>query len=243
MNYEQLVIKVARVVLVVLATIAFLAIIGVLVWLVFLWTKPTNTDYKSVLVVPPYESMASEWSSTLPAEGRKIETPQSVPPVFTETIELVDSLYQLVGREEPKFSEKVELGTYYSSLVEPFEVLHTQNKLAIDFLIELKSYAQSMTKDELLKRVADVEERTQTIVDSTFEFRDRYLANLQVALTTADELSDKNLSNRMVTSSFVLQILCICLVVFVVSAICLFGFRLSSQKQGRLEATHTGRTK
>ena len=238
-NYVELVLKVARVVLVLLATVAFVSIIGALIWLVFLWTKPTSADYKSILVVPPYEPIASEWLPRLSTEARKVETAARLPPVFIETLEIVDSLYQLVGREEPKFSEHEEIANYYSSLVEPFGVLGTQNNVTIDFLIELKSYARSMTNDELLKRIADVEERTQTILDSIFEFRDQYVTNLRVALATADELTDKNLSHRMVTSSFVLQVLCVCLVAFVGSAICLFGFQLATQKQGHIASTVT----
>lgn len=231
-NYEQLLLKVARVVLVLLATCSFIVVVGVLVWLTFSWIKPIGESYKDSMLVPVYESIGSAWSST-PSEEQTSESADSkLPPVFDDILETVDSLYQLVGREEPKFSEKKDVKKFYAILVEPFHSFDQRESFAIDFLIELRSYTQSMAKDELLKRIADVEVRTTTIEDSIFQFQDDYLENLRRALDTVAEQSTTLSWNRMVTSTLALQVLSVCLTAFVVATMCLLGFHVVAQRQG-----------
>ena len=230
--YENFILKVARIVLALLATLTFIATIGAVVWLAFFWIVPVTVNYKNTMVVPPYETIGSNWTSTPLAEGTREATNKKLPPVLDETVEIVDSLYQLVGREERKFSENEDVQEFYTTLVEPFGVFDRSETFTTEFLIELKWYAQSMAKDELLKRIADVEVRTTAIVDSIFQFRDKYITNLHDALATAEARSATHISNRMMTSFVVLQILSICMLAFVVSAICLLGFHIATRKHG-----------
>lgn len=230
-DYEVLVLKVARVVLIVLASISFLAIPVTLVWLGISFTKPTEINYKHILYVPSYETMNlnSRPRSAARTEGAKAT---KLPPIMNETIETIDSLYQLVGREEQKFSETYDLHQFYTSLVEPFAKFEKPNYYDIDYLLELKLYTESMSQDELLKRIADVDARTAAIVDSIFKFRDEYLINLEGALATVESRSSAQGWNRMVTSLLVLQVLSVCITAFVVSAVCLLGFHLGLKRQG-----------
>ncbi len=234
-DYEVLVLKVARVVLILLATISFLAIPGTLVWLGISLTKPAEMNYKHVLYVPPYESIDSTWRprSSVSAEDAR-ET--KLPPIVYETIETIDSLYQLVGREEEKFSESYDLQQFYTSLMAPFAKFEEPNYYDVDFLFELKLFTESMVRDELLKRMADVDARTAAIVDLTYKFRDEYLINLDGALATVESTSTAHGWTRMVTSLLVLQALSVCITVFVVSAVCLLGFRVGLNRPGHSAA-------
>ncbi|MYD44814.1 MAG: hypothetical protein F4W92_00455 [Gammaproteobacteria bacterium] len=237
-DYEAFVLKVARVVLVALASISFLAIPIALVWLGFTMAKPTGIDYKHNLYVPTYESIDASWR---PSAGVRTEdlNAAKIPPVMNETIETIDSLYQLVGREEQKFSETHDLQQFHTALIEPFAKFEDPNTYDIDFLIELKQYAESMVQDELLKRIADVNARTTAIVDSIFKFRDKYLINLDGALATVESRSTEHGWNRMVTSLLVLQVLSVCITLFVVSAVCLLGFRVGLNHEGRAAVPST----
>ena len=239
-GYEVLVLKVARVVFIALATVSFLAIPGALVWLGFTLTKPEEINYKHILLVPSYESIDASWRP--PSGVRTGSDARELPPIMNQTIETIDSLYQLVGREEQKFSETHDLQQFYNTLIEPFEEFEKPNYYDFDFLLELKLYTESMVQDELLKRIADVDVRTTAIVDSIFKFRDEYLINLEGALAIVESRSTANGWNRMVTSLLVLQVLSVCITVFVVSAVCLLGFHLGMKRQGQ-EATPFNVTK
>lgn len=238
-DYEVLVLKVARVVLIVLATVTFLTIVGALVWIAVMWIKPDNTNYKNIMYVPSYESIESAWSSSSSAEGVTAAIDTKIPPVLNETVETIDSLYQLVGREEQKFSEIIDLADLHTHLVDPFVVFDQPNNYAVDFLIELEKYAQAMAADELLKRIADVNARTETIVDSITEFRDDYVINLEGALATVEARSSTHWLNRMVSSLVVLQVLSACITAFVVSTICLLGFHIAMRRQDLLSKLTT----
>lgn len=226
--YERLLIIVARFALVVLSTISLLAITGTLVWIVFAWINLASTSYQDVMKVPTYETIDSTWKSIPQEEANRKSSELKVPPIYYDSIEIIDSLYQLVGREEPKFSEQENSYEFYARLVQPFGGFDQREstKYTTDFLIEFKSFTQSMTKDELLKRIANVEDRTTLIVDSIFQFRDAYIENLRVALAKLAEQSATQGWNRSVTSSLTMQVLIVCVVAFVVSSICLLGFQV-----------------
>lgn len=229
-DYESLVLKVARVVLVVLATISFLAIPVVLVWLGTTLTKSEEANYKHALYVPTYESIDATWRPSSGMRAGDVNT-LKLPPVMDETIETIDSLYQLVGREEQKFSESYDLQQFYASLIEPFAKFEEPNYYDIDFLLELKRFTESMAQDELLKRITDVDVRTAAIVESTFKFRDEYLINLNGALATLESGATAHGRNRIVTYLLVLQILSVCITSFVVSTVCLLGFHVGLKRQ------------
>lgn len=231
-NYEQLVLRVARIALVLLATASFLVVIGAFAWLAYLWIKPIGVGYKDTMVVPEYESIDSTWRSTLPRQETSELTDVKFPPVFDDILASVDQLYQLVGRNEEKFSEREGLGELYTTLIEPFGNFDQPKSYTTDFLLELKFYSDAMVKDELLKRIADVDERTTTIVNSIFRFRNEYIENLHGALDSVAERSSSNKWNRMVTSILALQVVSICITAFVVSTICLLGFHVVSQRAG-----------
>ena len=231
-NYEQLVLKVARVMLILLATASFFVVFGALVWLAFLWIKPIGVDYKDTMAVPEYESIDSAWRSNLPNQETSEVSDVKFPPVFEDILETVDSLYQLVGRDEKKFSDREGLEEFYATLIEPFGIFDQPNRYTTDFLLELKFYTDAMVKDELLKRIADVDERTTSIVDSIVRFRNDYIDNLRDALDSIEERSSSNRWNRMVTSILALQVLSICITAFVISTICLLGFHVVSQRDG-----------
>lgn len=239
-GYEVLVLKVARVVLIVLASISFLAIPVAIVWLGITLTKPAEINYKHVLYVPTYESIDLTWRPrTAVRTEEAIAT--KLPPIMNDTVESIDSLYQLVGRVEQKFSETYDLLQFYNSLIEPFAKFQKPNYYDIDFLLELKHYAATMSQDELLKRIADVDTRTTAIVDSIFKFRDEYLINLDGALATVESRSTTQGWNRMVTSFLVLQVLSVSITAFVVSAMCLLGFHVGLKRQD-VAATPTNLT-
>ena len=227
-NYEVFVLKVARVMLLVIATITFLAIIGTIVWLAFTWIKPAGTKYRDLMSVPVYEPIQSEWQSTSESGGTKEAIHTILPPVMNETITTIDSLYQLVGRVEPKFSERDDLAQFYNALVAPFDHFEKPNSYATEFLLDLQLFVKSMSEDELLKRITNVEVRTARIVDSIFKFRDDYEANLREALATSADRSATDGWNKTVTSMVTLQVLSVCVTAFVVS---LLGFHLSMQRQ------------
>lgn len=233
-NYEVVVLKVARVVLLVIATITFLATIGIIAWLAFTWIKPAGTNYRDIMSVPVYEPIESAWQSTS-SSGRTDEVIQTkLPPVMNETIATIDSLYQLVGREEPKFSERDDLEQFYTELVAPFDDFEKPNSYATEFLLDLTRFVKSMTEDELLKRIVDVDMRTTTIVDTIFKFRDDYEINLRGALATSADRSATHGRNKTLTSMVTLQVLSVCVTVFVVSTVCLLGFHMSMQRQGQV---------
>ena len=238
-NYEVLVLRVARVVLVVLATLTFITIIVALIWITVMWIKPTNTNYKHIMNVPSYASIESEWNSSFSAEDANAAIVKKIPPVLAETVETLDSLYQLVGRKEQRFSETIDVTALHTHLVAPFSAFDQPDQYAVDFLIELEKYAHAMVEDELLKRIADVNVRTQTIMDSLTEFRDDYVINLEGALATMETRSSTHWLNRMVSSLVVLQVLSVCITAFVVSTVCLLGFHLAMQRQGLLSTLAT----
>lgn len=229
-NYEALVLKVARVVLIALATISFLAITGTLVWLVITWVKPVESNYKKNLNVPQYESIDAAWVSQS-VEATPETNGVEIPLVMNETVEVIDSLYQLVGREEQKFSEIVDLQEFYLRLVEPIAEFEPPDYYVVDYLFELSLYTRSMAKDELLKRIADVDVRTETIVEAMFKFRDEYVINLDGALATMEARASAHSTDRTLSSFLVLQVLVICVSAFLVSAICLLGFHIVMQRQ------------
>lgn len=229
-DYEGLVLKVARVVLVMLASISFLAIPVTLVWLGITLTKSEEANYKQVLYVPTYESIDATWRPSTGVRTADVKTVK-LPPVMDETIETIDSLYQLVGREEQKFSESYDLQQFYASLRAPFAKFEEPNYYDIDFLLELKQFTESMAQDELLKRITDVDVRTAAIIESIFKFRDEYLVNLDGALAIVESGATEHGWNRMVTYLLVLQILSVCITAFVVSTVCLLGFHIGLRRQ------------
>lgn len=236
-SYEELVLKVARVVLIMLATVSFLAIPGALVWLGFTMSKPAEMNYKHILLVPSYESIDATWR---PSSGVRTESNVTeLPPLMNQTVETIDSLYQLVGREEQKFSQTYDLQQFYTALIEPFTKFEQSNYYDFDFLLALKLFTESMAKDELLKRITDVDVRTTAIVDSIFKFRDQYLINLEGALAIVESRSTTDGWNRMVTSLLVLQVLSVCVTAFIVSAVCLLGFHLGLKRQGQVATPFT----
>ena len=239
-NYEAFLLKVARVVLIALATISFLAITATLVWLVITWLNPVESNYKKILYVPQYESIDAAWNSQS-SEGTLETTVVELPTTMNETVEVIDTLYQLVGREEQKFSEIVDLQEFYALLVEPIAEFEPPDYYVADYLFELSLYTRNMAKDELLKRIADVNVRTDTIVEAMFKFRDEYAINLDGALATMETRAAAHSSDRTISSFLVLQVLSACVTVFLVSAICLLGFHIVMQRQQRtITQTVTG---
>ena len=239
-DYEELVLRVARVVLIVLASVSFLAVPAVLVWLGFTLSKPAEMNYKQILYVPTFDSMDIRWNSS-PRVRRDSASTTKIPPVLLETIDTIDTLYQLVGRDEQKFSEMYDLQEFYLLLIEPFAEFDEPNTYDIDFLLELNGFTESMAQNELLKRIADADSRSTTIIETMLQFRDEYLINLDGALASIASQSSAHGWNRMVTSLLVLQTLSVCITIFVVSTVCLLGFHVGLKRRG-LESTPTTST-
>ncbi len=166
-----------------------------LLWAGFAAFQPTETAIRDNLKAPAYSELrsrllpvASESANSTPIDADQSSPVQDSPfearlRVVTETL---DKQYNLVGREEKKFSDSYSPQRLEALLIAgDLEEFRSDNSVMDHYLDSLQKFATDLSTDAMLSRIADTSARTSLILNAINEFQAEYLYALDISTHAA----------------------------------------------------------
>ena len=233
---ENHVVNLARVVLVLLGCLGLAAAVGCLVWTGVAAVRPTDIKFEDLMIAPTYGELREQLlpvprgtpaTTSLEAtnglqqafsnfEGRLLAIAQSL-----------DKQYQLVGRQERKFSEIYSSRSLFEQLVQPDLAGFLDDEMIMDhYLDALQLFATDVSNDELISRIADTTARTSTIIEALRRFNAGYVEQLENSVLAAAALSSALNTTKSSRLSFLLWSSLGTTLAFLIATIFLTMFRI-----------------
>ena len=192
---ENYVIDSVRVFLLLTGGLMAAASLILLLWAGFAAFQPTETDIRDNLKAPTFAELrsrllpvASESASNSPIDADQGSQVHDSPfegrlRAVTETL---DKQYNLVGREEKKFSESYSSERLEALLIErDLEEYRSNNSVMDHYLDSLQKFASDLSNDAMVSRIADTAARTSLILNAINEFQAEYLYALDISTHAA----------------------------------------------------------
>lgn len=223
--------------LVVLSALSMAAAFVILVWLVVLITQPVSTHFETYFEPPSYTEIRVDWynpSEMQTASAFRVED-EHLQNIFSR----LDALYGLVGRREPTFSERDASAQLAGQLFFGISNPDDPEVVSRRYIADVLSFATQLSEDEALKRVADGDKRTATILSAMLAYRDKYSDNLTRARHMAAQKTLSMSSQRDASIKIYLNILAVVALTLFASAIAALVFFLRARMPAmRIQISH-----
>ena len=249
-RFETYVITTLRFVLVTVGSLAILATAGLIVWAALIFASPDNVDHKQFMTAPSYTELREgllPTSDPVSSTGGTSETPllgdgsQTVKSPYTERLASVtstlDKQYNIAGREEEKFSERMSPSYLEQVLIDQGLAQDFQlEEVADDYLSAFQSLATDIADDEVLSRIADTGARTSIIVEAVNKFHDEYVLRLHNSYDSASSLSVQQSTAKTLTLQLLLWGMGIGFTLFLIVSLVLLVLRIERHLSNRAES-------
>lgn len=237
---ETYVIAILRIALVAVGVLAIVATVGLLVCAAWIVMVPSEVDHREFLTAPSYDELRTELLPTsnpdsFPDRNSKnsfaeTESQQANSPYHDRLSNVtltLDKQYNIAGRDEEKFSEKMSASYLERMLIEQglaenFDL----EEVADDYLIALQSLATDIAGDEVLSRIADTSARSSIIVQALNEFHDEYVLRLQKSYDAASSLNLQQNAAQVVTLQLLLWGIAVGFTLFLMVSLVLLVLRI-----------------
>ena len=213
-------------VLVLIVGISVLFALILVVWLAILLVNPINDSLGLHFEKPTYAAVKIDWYPYAEVESStKVEIDnRELLAVFVT----LDDLYGLVGRDEQPFSENPELLGLAADLSTGFPAGVRQEKWRQEFFRDLRAFASELANDNALKRIADGQERTRTILTALRSYHHWYTDELNMASAKAHSESLTLQAARGDKIRLYLQVLAAIALTLLASSTAVLIFRIRS---------------
>lgn len=247
---ETFVIAILRFALVAVGALAIVATVGLLVWAAWIVMVPSDVDHREFLTAPSYDELRMELLPTTgsdPVSDRTSKNPlaeaesQQANSPYIDRLSNVtltlDKQYNIAGRQEEKFSEKMaasylERVLINEGLADDFYL----EEVADDYLIALQSVATDIADDEVLSRIADTSARTSIIVEALNKFHDEYVLRLQQSYDSASSLNLQQNATQVLTLQWLMWSIGVGFTLFLMVSLVLLVLRIERHLSNRNES-------
>ena len=249
-RFETWVIATLRFVLVAVGSLAILATAGLLVWAAWIFISPDNIDHKEFLIAPSYTELregllptsepvsSPDGTAESPSPGIASQTAKSP---YSERLASVtstlDKQYNIAGREEQKFSERMPASYLEQVLIDQDLAKNFQlEEVADDYLSAFQSLATDIADDEVLSRIADTNARTSIIIEAVNKFHDEYVHRLHKSYDSASSLSVQQSAAQTLTLQLLLWGMGVGFTLFMMVSLVLLVLRIERHLSHRTES-------
>ena len=237
---ETYVIAILRFALVAVGVLAIVATVGLLVCAAWIVMVPSEVDHREFLTAPSYDELRKDLlptSGSDPVSERnsenflsEAESHQANSPYIDRLSNVtltLDKQYNIAGRDEEKFSEKMSASYLERMLIEQgLAANFDMEEVSDDYLIALQSLATEIAGDEVLSRIADTSARSSIIVEAVNKFHDEYVLRLQKSYDAASSLNLQQNATRVMTLQLLLWGIAVGFTLFLMVSLVLLVLRI-----------------